>query len=366
MTDILIIEDDNQILENLVEVLSINGHRVEGLDNGDDAIAALNEKSYDLILCDIMMTPTDGYTVLIHARTSTFNKLTQFVFITAKDTRHDQRKGMSLGADDYLTKPFSLDELHQTIAGRLRSGKLRAQAYERQLEAIQENLLRALPHELRTPLTGIIGYTSILEDDLDILEKDDIRVMVSGIMRASNRLARLIENHIVYAELSIITNRPDLIDAYRATEAQDLSATGLAKAQNAAWKYSRDADLQTDFEYVPLRIDSDHFGRLISELTDNACKFSIPKTPIHIVGQANEAGFDLSVHNVGRGMHAEEINDVGAYKQFNRRLHEQQGSGLGLAIVKRITEIYDATFTIESIPDEAITVRVRFPESVLG
>ena len=112
---ILIIEDNSDIRENAVELLTLSGYEViEAGDGREGAKLALQELP-DLILCDIMMPVIDGYGVLhiLSKHRETYN--IPFIFLTAKAEKSDMRKGMTLGADDYITKPFDETDLLTAI-----------------------------------------------------------------------------------------------------------------------------------------------------------------------------------------------------------------------------------------------------------
>ncbi len=119
MKTILLIEDDAYIRENTAELLTLTGYAVHTAENGKIGVESALAIRPDLVICDIMMPVLDGYGVL-----HIFNQNPQlagvpFIFLTAKTERTDQRRGMELGADDYLVKPFSENELLSAISGRL-------------------------------------------------------------------------------------------------------------------------------------------------------------------------------------------------------------------------------------------------------
>ena len=119
MKTILLIEDNPEILANTGEILEMAGYSVLLAENGQVGVKTALATRPDLVVCDIMMPVLDGYGVL-----QIFNQNAQlagvpFIFLTAKTDRTDQRRGMELGADDYLTKPFNKTELLSAIAGRL-------------------------------------------------------------------------------------------------------------------------------------------------------------------------------------------------------------------------------------------------------
>ena len=123
MKKILIIEDNSDVRENLAEILALSGYEAILAENGKVGAAKAQAELPDLILCDIMMPELDGYGVLhILSRQSTTADI-PFIFLTAKAEKDDFRRGMSLGADDYVTKPFDDVVLLQTIENRLKKSE---------------------------------------------------------------------------------------------------------------------------------------------------------------------------------------------------------------------------------------------------
>jgi len=119
MYSILIIEDDPSICNNMELILQMEGFDVRTACDGQSGLVRIREKRPDLILCDILMPEMDGHTLLeVLNGEGTYADI-PFIFVTALGERADVRRGMSAGADDYLSKPFSADELLATVIGRL-------------------------------------------------------------------------------------------------------------------------------------------------------------------------------------------------------------------------------------------------------
>ncbi len=117
---ILIIEDNADIRENTAEILEFSGYETLTASDGKEGVAVALSQHPDLILCDIMMPELDGLGVLYLVSNNPRTANIPFIFITAKTERSDIRKGMELGADDYLTKPFDDIELLKTVEARLK------------------------------------------------------------------------------------------------------------------------------------------------------------------------------------------------------------------------------------------------------
>jgi CRP/FNR family transcriptional regulator, cyclic AMP receptor protein len=124
MKKVLLIEDNDDIRNNTAEILELANYKVVTAENGKVGVEKAIEYIPDLIICDIMMPVLDGYGVLhaIHKNETIQN--TPFIFLTAKTERGDFRKGMELGADDYITKPFDGTELLNAVDSRLKKAEL--------------------------------------------------------------------------------------------------------------------------------------------------------------------------------------------------------------------------------------------------
>jgi len=116
---ILVIEDEMEIRSNLLELLSLEGYEIMGADNGVTGVIGAMEFCPDIVLCDVMMPELDGYDVLRSLRQEPKTALIPFIFLTALADKGDLRQGMDLGADDYLTKPFTCAEVLSAIETRL-------------------------------------------------------------------------------------------------------------------------------------------------------------------------------------------------------------------------------------------------------
>lgn len=133
---IQIIEDNDDIRESIVEILELANYEVIAADNGKAGIELATQHVPDLILCDIMMPELDGYGVLYLLGKNPQTASIPFIFLTAKAERTDMRKGMEMGADDYLTKPFDDMELLNAVESRLNKKSKQEAFYSKSLESI--------------------------------------------------------------------------------------------------------------------------------------------------------------------------------------------------------------------------------------
>jgi len=124
MTKILLVEDNNEIRENTAEILEMANYHIATASNGKEAYEVALKEQPDLIICDIMMPVLDGYGLLHLINKNENLKSIPFIFLTAKTERGDFRKGMEMGADDYITKPFTDIELLNAIESRLQKARI--------------------------------------------------------------------------------------------------------------------------------------------------------------------------------------------------------------------------------------------------
>lgn len=143
MKKILLIEDNADMRENTAEILELANYKVISAPNGRVGVEKASKENPDLIICDIMMPELDGYGVLYLLSKNPSTASIPFIFLTAKAEKADLRKGMSMGADDYLTKPFEEMELLNAVEARLRKSDVFRKEFTKNIEGLNEFLAQA-------------------------------------------------------------------------------------------------------------------------------------------------------------------------------------------------------------------------------
>lgn len=356
---ILVIEDEPQILEFLTIALSINGYKVVSADNGEEGLRLALSVLPDLIISDIMMPLMDGYQVLESVRNHPDTATTPILLLSARSDKNDIRQGMNLGADDYLTKPFDIDDLLTAIKSQLDKKHSIKKQFSNKLEDLRSSLRSNLPHEIRTPINIILGYSSILIKAKDYHNTEDIREMIESINYGAQRLNHLFENYLLYASL-------ELMDPLTMRNSADNRIVITAEifyelVNRQVENNNRIADLELQIVDTEIEISEYYFTKLISELLNNAFKFSEKGTKVLVKTFAELGYYKIIIIDNGRGMSHSQIESIGAYQQFDRELYEQQGAGLGLAISKKISDIFECHFSIQSEQAKGTTVDVWIP-----
>jgi len=136
MKKVLLIEDNKDVRENTVEILKLANYNVISAKNGKEGVELAQAENPDLIVCDIMMPVLDGYGVLHLLSKNDATSRIPFIFLTAKAERSDLRKGMEMGADDYLTKPFDDIELLNAIESRLKKTDILKKEFSKDIQGV--------------------------------------------------------------------------------------------------------------------------------------------------------------------------------------------------------------------------------------
>ena len=361
MAHILLIEDTEALREETAEILRFEGHDVTLAEHGGVGIAKARERPPDLVISDLMMPEVDGYATLAAFRADPQLAPIPFVCLTARSERQAMRRAMELGADDFLSKPFSAGELMAAVeAGLAKRARARSDA-DVQLADLRSRIMLSLPHEVRTPLTAILGYSELMQDPETAGQPAEVQAMADRIRQSALRLARLTENFLLLAQLELVTRDP-----------QDLVRLGLRGRTDVrqAWETIVDqrvrdtgrlGDVRVEIEPIDVGLALDCFAKILSEVVDNAIKFSETGSPVDVRITAEGERVVVTVTDRGRGMSPADCERIGAYMQFERRLYEQQGLGVGLVIASRLAEFGGGALHIQSELGAGTTVRIEAP-----
>lgn len=349
MAKILIIDDDRIIRKSLFDGLTISGnYDVTVAEDGFDGIEIARELRPDLIICDIDMPRLDGHGVIEALQQDPLFAKTPFIFLTGQSTRESIRKGMALGADDYIAKPFKMAELLEAMEARLTKISRLETHFEQKLEVLRDNILLALPHELRSPLSLILGYAEILANPDFDFPQTEVNSLADMIFQSGKRLHHLVENYIIYAQIELILTEPERVNRMRQLREAIPNPVIERVVREQMEKHGRSAHLTLNATEEMLPISASNLEKIGMELVDNAFKFSPIGTEITVSTVNKDGKFLLEIGNQGQGLTPDQIDAIGIYMQFERKIQEQQGSGMGLIIAKRLTELYGGTMTIQS------------------
>ncbi len=364
---VLVVEDEPSMLEIITFLLKEEQLRVLQAHDGETALSLLEEVQPDLIVSDIKMPGIDGFTLCQHVRAHPTLSHVPFIFLTGKGDRADVRRGMRLGADDYLTKPFEPEDLLSAVQVRLRRAAEAQAALTRAETNLQDATIRGLTHEFRTPLALIVGYTDLMEASGQEMSEEDFQAVLQGLHEGSRRLVNLVEDFLLLSRLrtgSVVRGlaqeppiplRPDQVVRLVATQAQPQAA-------------ERNISLIVECATPDLTvaISNWHLCEIIRRLVDNAIKFSTSDGGEVKLCTREEIGhWVLSVTDDGVGMRQKVLSSIfEAFYQVDRGQLEQQGTGVGLTIVRGLVEAHHGRIEVESTHGRGSTFSVWLPLAV--
>ena len=363
MNNLLIVDDNQMMTNSLGEIFDTAGYEVHFAYDGVQGWELIQSHTPDIILADINMPGMDGFQFLQLIRDYETTATVPFIFLTGRSNREDWRKGMALGADDYITKPFRALEIIESVKTTLTKRQKIKETSDKTLTLLRKNITYALPHELRTPLQTIIGYSHIMKMDHQELSSDDILMMSTELAHAGQRLQHLIENALAYAQIEIIGSDQQQQQQLRNNVVTNTSELIRYKAGLVANKWRRSHDLKFDLDNSVLQISEENLSRIIEELVDNAFKFSEAGSPVTIQSMSDKNYHAIVIHDQGRGMSPQQLQQIGPYMQFDRIMYEQQGFGLGLTVAKRLVELHNGTIHIRSVPEDGTFITIKFRKS---
>ncbi|MCW3081384.1 response regulator [Segetibacter sp.] len=360
-TRIQVIEDEINIRENIQELLEAKGYVVRVSPNGKQGVLDAIDFKPNLIVCDVMMPKMDGYKVLEYVRKTSIIQNTPFIFLTARVDKNDIRQGMDLGADDYLTKPFTYKELLKAIESRLKRQQKIIGEYAKVKHDLDTTVFATYYHEFNTPLHGILGGLNLMLNARDSFNEQQVQELLTSILKSGLRLNHSLANLMLFEEIRRAEVYPELLSMFTEGIAKINWVQKVKTELQTMSKeiYNRIDDVVIDLEAAEVRMGGEYLQRIILELVDNALKFSKRGAKVYVTGSANGDEYRLEVKDSGRGFELQSLGDIAPFKQFNRKRFEQQGLGIGLFLVKRLTELNNGDLRITTSEGEGTQVEVN-------
>lgn len=334
---VLVVEDDNTIRANVSEYLQIHNFDVLTAENGRKGYSTAISEQPDIIISDIMMPEMTGLEMLIFLKKNPTTNLIPIVFTTAKTDIKDVRKGMTLGADDYLTKPFEFKDLLSTINTQLTKKEALNIHINKEYEKSFQHWKTIANHELFTPINVIqnIFHISNQESKLDHQLKEVFDISITRLKRTISNLLLLSGvdqfssnektytpetfNHLIKSILSELYTEEREIPVHKFTLTYDFDETINIK----------------DYTIIAIK-----------EILDNAYKYSPIESTINIRFYLHDSRLAFTVKSLNKYNNDIPIQSKRPFNQIDRTQNEQQGLGLGLFIINRISDLYNCKFEI--------------------
>ena len=358
---ILCIEDDPQMRLIVGMALEGAGYEMEEAADGKQGLNRAMETAPDLILCDINMPGMNGFETLEELRKHKSTSYIPFIFMTGDSPRKYLRKGMNLGANDFIMKPIDMEDLIKAVQVRLQEVDRNKEERQKAVADLSESITRALPHELRTPMTGILGLAELLKIQANEMTPSDVKDLAELLYTSAVRMNQTLEKFWIHTQCLLLPNDNIKLSASRLIGTKNVDLIIRRIAEELALAHKRSIDLTLDLAPLSIAISERYFEQVVSQIIENAFKFSTDGTSVSISTAIKNTVGLIFVKDRGRGMSEDKIQKIHAFMQFDSERHEQQGLGLGLMIAKRLLKIHDGKLEITSELGQGTTITITLP-----
>ncbi len=363
---ILLVDDADVFRQSVTNLLRTRGHEVIEAANGLEGLKLARTHLPDVVVSDIVMSQVDGYAMTSLLRQHPTTADIPLVLITGEADLKGMRKGMTLGADDYIAKPFKMDELVASLELRVHRRRASREDVEEKLACLGTSISLTPPAELAQPLGQVLDAARALDMASQAPGQEALHQLVPPLFAAARRIERATGNLLVHAQLELFGTNPAHLGELRQTHTAEADAVVAAQARRCADAAERMGDLQLKTAPGSAAITEARLAKLVEEVVRNAFQYSPVGTPVTVQCVDDGTSFLLTVTDHGRGLTPEQLAAVeksvpGAGPDGGPRL-----TGLGRAIARRLAEVHGGKFLLHSEPEKGATVRVTLPSQPLA
>jgi len=371
---LLVVDDNEENRDVLARRLQKQGHWAVTASSGQEALDALADQPFDLVLLDIMMPDMDGYEVLSRIKSDPKTQRLPVIMISALDETDSVVRCIEMGAADYLPKPFDPILLRARVGASLREKRARdrelrytselAESYRKlqELERLRDDLTNMIVHDLRTPLTSLLSglQTVPLVGDMNETQAEMLEIAVDGGQTLLGMINDLLdvekmEQEAVPLDKTLLT-AAGLIARAAAQVGMLAQSNGLTLVEEAA------------LDLPPFPGDEDKLRRTVVNLLGNAIKFTPVGGTITASAEAGDEGILFSIRDTGEGIPPEAFDRI--FEKFgqveNRKAGRKMSTGLGLTFCKLAVEAHSGRIWVESRPGQGSAFFFTVPRAPEG
>lgn len=371
MTKILVIEDEADIRDELVDWLCFEDYEVCIATDGKQGVDLAIAEKPDLIISDIRMPLMDGREVLMHIRSHPDLSDTPFIFVTASAERDSVRLGMNMGADDYITKPFTVDEILKAVQAQVHKHRQHTEAWEhrvdqlavaldneRQARLLKSRLVAMFSHDFRNPLALIKSSADLVLNYEDRLSADKRRAKLKQITNAVSLLVQMLDDMLLVAEMENEHFAPDLVEANIVA-----LVTGIVREFREMHETTHTLTMHSEQACINLLFDAKLVRQIMVNILSNAVKYSPDGGEIVVTVEARAEAVCISVRDPGIGIPRSYLPQL--FEPFQRADNARyfKGTGLGLAIVKQAVDYLNGAIHVESQEGVGTAIHCLLPSS---
>ena len=368
LTKILVIDHDPAERGQVVNWLSGEGFDVLGAENGIAGVKYAYDYMPQLILCDIGVPHLDGYGVLFEIRSNPITADTPIIFFSASQPEKTFSPLAFLGANDFITKPFTQAQLLQAVQSRLEKKSLEQQELQRKIIQLEQalaseqeqRLLKAkmvaiVAHDFRNPLASILSSNNLLRDYADRMSDERRLIHMNRIEGSVRLLLSMLDEMLVLAEIDsrslVFTPEPLNVGLFVQRIVEEFQLVNI------------DSHKIVFDNHVPETImaDSRLLQQIVSNLISNAVKYSPSEGTVNVTLDKNDEQMILTISDHGLGISEADQRRLFYAFQRGSNVGATPGTGLGLTIVKRAVELYQGDIQVESQIGSGTTMIVLLP-----
>ena len=345
---ILIVDDAVDTVELLKKRLRFEGYDTAEAYDGEEALKQVAEYNPDLIILDVMMPKLDGYEVCQRLKSNENTKYIPILMLTAKSEVEDKVKGLDIGADHYLAKPFNYKELSARVRSLVAVKAAREKLVEEEKSKALERMMEEVEHEIRNPLTSIGGFARRVYNRLPQGDpnKKYMEMIINDVARLENMIKELLELETTAISYRELTNINDVImEALKSFE-QDLEDRGT--------------EARTELgDNLPLiSIDQEQMKMALANLVENSIEAMQNKLKIlKVTSRISDGRIEIQVSDTGKGIPKDKIKNI--FDPFFTS--KTRGPGVGLTFVLKIIQEHRGTVSVESEPGKGTIFTIRLP-----
>lgn len=372
---VLIVDDNPKNLQVLGTSLRSENYSVEFATNGETAMNWIKEDDFDIILLDVMMPDQDGFEVCKKIREEIDSETLPIIFLTARSDEESTINGFKVGAQDYVTKPFSSPELLARVKTQIELKRSRAklasinQYLEEQVQArthelkkaneelqklddVKTDFLNMLSHEIRTPLNGILGPLQLIKSRTDSEEFLDLLQMLDESVERleSFSYTALLITRLKSKKYRFERQRVEVLNLLSLISVRYDKQLKQKKIEFNCSGVEQGLSIQADIELV---------NDLLTRIIDNSINFSAEGGCIQISSAQEENNTMLTVRDFGSGFPDKILGKK--IKLFNPgQKHVAKDIGLSLYLCHLIMEAHNSELVFENHPEGGAVVKLVF------
>ncbi len=345
---VLIVDDNIDTVELLRKRLRVDGYDTSEAYDGEEALKKVDECRPDLIVLDIMMPKMDGFEVCRRLKGDEETRYIPIIMLTAKGDVDSTVKGLDVGGDDYLAKPFDYKELLARIRSLLSMKEEREKLVQEEKSEALEKMMDQVAHEIRNPLVSIGGFARRIHESLseDDPNKRYLELIIQNVATLEKMIKKLIELKTMVA-------------CYlESADINDLINVTIEKFRPTIDKNHIELKTNLRSDLPSIHVDKGQIETALSNLVENAIEAMRNKKRIlKIESRLSDDGYiEIAVSDTGVGIPKDKLKDI-LNPFFTSKIH----AGLGLTYAVKIMQAHRGTISVESQLGKGSTFTIRLP-----